>query len=193
LALPELLKVRTMLSLALLCGGCLTQPHQFPVVEVSPGIFEGPKPRSQADFDALRAKGVRTILSLEMMPWDIGPERRHAQRNGIRYRDVPILASPLEPSEKRVKAALLALHDRSLRPVFIHCLLGEDRNVFIVGLYRIYFQDWTPPAAWAEMLRSDFHDSLRLRGFTTYFWSHTRKPDWVKALRSREEEPPVGR
>jgi tyrosine-protein phosphatase SIW14 len=163
------------------------------MVEVAPGVFEGPKPRSEADFDALRVKGVRTILSLEMMPWDIGPERRHARQNGIRYRDVPILASPFEPSEKRVKEALLTLHDRSLRPIFIHCLLGEDRSVFIVGLYRIYFQDWTPQAAWAEMLRSDFHDSLRLRGFTTYFWSHTRKPDWVKALRNREGETQAGK
>jgi hypothetical protein len=192
LALAERLKVRTVLSLALLagllCGGCLTQPYQLPVVEVSPGIFEGPKPRSQADFDALRAKGVRTILSLEMMPWDIWLERRHARRNGIRYLDVPILASPLEPSGKRVKEALLLLQDRSLRPIYIHCLLGEDRNVFIIGLYRIYFEDWTPQAAWAGMLRSDFHDSLRLRGFTTYFWRHTRKPEWVKALRRQEED-----
>jgi hypothetical protein len=193
LALPEPLKVQTMLSLALLCGGCVTQPHKLPVVEVSPGIFEGPKPESQADFDALRAKGVRTILSLEMMPWDIWQERRHARRSGIQYLDVPILASPLKPGEKEVKEALQTLHDRSLRPIFIHCLLGEDRNVFIVGLYRIYFQDWTPQAAWAKMLRSGFHDSPRLRGFTTYFWSHTRKPDWVKALSSREGELQVGR
>ena len=39
--------------------------------------------------------------------------------------------------------------------------------------------DWTPEAAWAEMLRSGFHVRPTLRGFETYFWRHTRKPDWV--------------
>jgi len=110
------LRAGGLLSLALLSGllggGCVTKPHTFPVVEVSPGIFAGAKPSSQSDFDALRAKGVRTILSLEMMPWDIWLERKHARRNDMQYRDVTILASPLEPSEKRVKQALVLLHDR---------------------------------------------------------------------------------
>ncbi len=58
--------------------------------------------------------------------------------------------------------------------------LGEDRTAFILGLYRIYFQDWTPEAAWEEMLRSDFHAAFRLRGLSSYFWRHTEKPEWVK-------------
>ena len=123
---------------------------------------------------------MRTILSLEWLPWDVWPERRHARRNAIEYRDVPILASPLEPSEKHVKEALLTLNDACLRPIFLHCLLGKDRTTFIIGLYRVYFQDWTPQAAWAEMLRSGFHRAWRLRGFETYFWHHTQKPDWAR-------------
>lgn len=178
------MSARTILGVALLAGlllaGCATEPRPFPLVEVSPGIFEGGKPRSQSDFDALRDHGVRTILSLEMLPWDVWPERRHARRNAIEYRDVPILASPLEPSEKRVKEALLTLNDACLRPIYLHCLLGEDRTTFIIGLYRVYFQDWTPQAAWAEMLRSGFHRAWRLRGFETYFWHHTQKPDWAR-------------
>jgi hypothetical protein len=162
-----------------LCAGCASDPKRFPVTEVSPGIFEGYKPRTRADFQALKAHGVRTILSLQQLPWDTWPEARHARENGLQYRDVPILASPLAPNEQRVKQALLDLDDRSLRPIFVHCLLGKDRNTFLIGLYRIYFQDWTPDAAWAEMLRSGFHVRLTLRGFETYFWSHTRKPDWV--------------
>ena len=133
-------------SWALVCAGCASEPKQFPVIEVSPGIFEGYKPRTRADFQALKASGVRTILSLQQMPWDVWPEARQARENGLEYRDVPILASPLPPNEKRVKQALLVLDDRSLRPIFVHCLLGKDRNTFIIGLYRVYFQDWTPDA-----------------------------------------------
>jgi hypothetical protein len=172
------------LALTLLSAGCASLSKPFSVREVSPGIFAGPRPGTQADFDALRAHGVRTILSFEQLLWHIYPERRHARENGLAYVNVPIMASPLQPREKRVKEALLALSDSSLRPVFIHCFLGEDRNSFIVGLYRIYYQDWTPEAAWEEMLQSGFHVRLTLRGFETYFWSHTRKPDWVVNPRS---------
>jgi protein-tyrosine phosphatase len=172
------------LALTLLSAGCASLSEPFSVREVSPGIFAGPRPRTQADFDALRSYGVRTILSFEQLPWHNSPERRHAREKGFAYVNVPIMASPLQPCEKRVKAALLALSDSSLRPVFIHCFLGEDRSTFIVGLYRIYFQDWTPEAAWKEMLQSGFHVRLTLRGFETYFWSHTWKPDWVVKPRS---------
>ncbi len=172
-----------VLALSLLGTGCVTSSKPFALSQVSPGIFEGYKPRTQAHFDALRAHGVRTILSLEEMPWDIGPERKQAEENQFLYRDVPILASPLPPREDRVKAALLALHDPSLRPIFVHCLLGEDRATFIIGLYRIYFQDWTPQDAWNEMLRSGFHVRWSLQGFSDYFWRHTRKPNWVVSLR----------
>ena len=189
------MKTRTIHRLALLAGllagGCATDSKPFPIVEVTPGVFEGRKPTTQAHFDALRANKVRTILSLEQLPWDIWTERKQAQRNGILYRDVPILASPLPPREKRVKEALLLLNDSSLRPVFIHCLLGKDRSTFIIGLYRVYFQDWTPQDAWAEMLRSGFHVRWTLRGFETYFWRHTQKPDWVTAHHSGAGVPPV--
>jgi hypothetical protein len=180
-----------MLLTGVLGPGCVTAPKRFPIVEVSPGIFVGHKPWTQAQFEALRARGIRTILSLEELPWDIYPERRQARRNGIGYRDVPILASPLPPREKRVKQALLILNDPSLRPIFVHCLLGEDRNTFIIGLYRIYFQDRSPQAAWQEMLHSGFHVSWRLRGFTTYFWRHSQKPEWAKhSAQAVEGKPP---
>lgn len=172
----------------LLCAGCATTHHSFPLTEVSPGIFEGYKPWKQADFETLRAHGIRTILSLEQMPWDIWFEQQQTRRNGIEYRDVPILASPLEPREKQVKQALLLLGEPALRPVFVHCFLGKDRTTFIIGLYRVYYQHWTPQAAWSEMLRSGFHSSLRLWGFSAYFWHHTQRPDWVTTRQTASTE-----
>ncbi len=168
----------------LFCGGCATGAQHLAVHEISPGISTGKKPWTQADFDALRAHHIRTILSLENMPWDVWPECWQARRNGIKYRDVPILAAPLPPSEKRVKQALLLLNDPSLRPIFVHCFLGEDRSTFIMGLYRVYFQGWTPQAAWKEMLDSDFHAVFRLRGLSSYYWRHTAEPEWAKPARS---------
>jgi hypothetical protein len=142
----------------------------------------GCKPKTQQDFHGLREQGIRTILSLETWYMHIEPERRLARQNGIGYTNVTIWATPLEPSEQQVKKALLVLRDRSLQPIFVHCFRGEDRNNFIIALYRIYYEDWTPEAAWRELLRSGFHTRRSLRGFTTYYWSHTRKPDWVQPM-----------
>jgi hypothetical protein len=168
------------LAFGVMClgGGCTTAPKCRPVT-VSGEIFAGCRPRTQADFDGLRREGVRTILSLEALPWHIWPERRRAREIGLIYRNVPIMASPLEPSEQQVKRALLTLTDQALHPIFLHCFLGEDRAVFIIGLYRIYYEHWTPEAAWQEMLRSGFHPRRTLRGFVTYFWNHTKTPDWA--------------
>ncbi len=175
-------------AFALLVGalgsGCASS-RPFIIHEVSPGIFEGRKPTSDADFEALRARGVRTILSLETLPWDIWPERREARKLGLGFRNVPILASPLPPSDKRVKEGLLVLSRRSLQPVFIHCYLGRDRDTFLIALYRVYFEDWTPADAWEETLRSGFRVRATLWGFTTYYWHHCQKPEWVLRARAR--------
>ena len=163
---------------ALLASGCVS-PSRFRLRELSPGIYEGCKPTTAAQFEQLRARGIRAILSVQVFTWDIGAEGRQARNHGLIYRNVPILASPLPPSEKQVKQALLLLHDPSLRPIYLHCLLGEDRTTFLLGLYRIYFEDWSPEAAWQEMIRDGFHVRWSLRGFETYFWNHTRKPQWA--------------
>ena len=165
--------------LALLSAGCVSK-QRFRLREVSPGLFEGCKPTTPAQFEALRARGMRTILSVQMFSWDILPEARQTRSYGMLYLNVPILASPFPPPEEKVKEALLLLSDPSLRPIYFHCLMGEDRTAMLLGLYRVYYENWTPEAAWQEMIQNGFHVRWSLRGFETYFWSHTQKPDWVK-------------
>jgi len=169
-----------------LCAGCAA-PHKFPFREVSPGVYEGFAPKSKKDYEVLREHGIRTILSLRALRWHIPHDRWKAHRNGFDFVNRPIPATPFEPSEESVKVALIALHDPALHPVYIHCLLGRDRTTMVVALYRIYFEDWTPEAAWKEMLHCGFKQHWTLRGFETYFWSHTQKPDWVYQVRADEQ------
>jgi protein-tyrosine phosphatase len=169
-------------------SGCANRSKPFTLVPVSPGIYVGYKPRTQAQFDTLRTNGIQTILSIETLPWDVWPERHRAQRAGIAFRNVPIFASPLEPNPKRVKQAILTLHDSSLHPVYFHCLLGRDRCAMIIALYRVYYEDWTPESAWDEMLRSGFKRGWGLYGFETYFWRACKsKPKWVTRTAQRQK------
>lgn len=172
--------------LVLVSGGCATNP--FPVREAAPGIFTGQKPWRKAQFEALRAHGVRTILNLEDMPWDIWPEQWQARCYGLEHRSVPIIAAPWRPGEKSVRKALLVLDDPSLRPIYVHCYLGKDRSTFLIALYHIYFEGWTAESAWDEMLSSGFHERFDLRGLSSYFWRHKDPPGWAKSSEGREKQ-----
>ena len=161
----------------LLLTGCSTT--QCRPVRVAPGIYEGGLPTTQRDFEILQGCGIHTILSLETLYYHVAPERQLVERHGMLFRNVPICPSIVPPSERQVKKALLLLHDPTLQPVFVHCLIGDDRTTFLTGLYRVYYQDWTPEEAWNEMLHSGFHARWWLLGLESYFWHHTRKPAWA--------------
>ena len=168
------------LGVGLISSGCVIPPKHFLVHEASPGILIGTQPTKDADLDILHARGVRTVLSLQCLPWNVRASERLARAQGMNFRHVYIPAWPLEPSERRVKQAVLILKDKSLQPIFVHCYLGHDRAALMVGLYRIYYENWTPDDAWAEALRNGFKTRWALRGLRTYFWRHCQKPDWAR-------------
>lgn len=152
--------------------GCSGQ-RPFEPTPVAPGLLVGRQPRGSADYEVLRAQGVRTILSLQVLPWDVAYGRSHAQTFGIAYRNVPVPASPLQPDPRNIQEGLSLMGDPELRPVYMHCNLGRDRVALMVGLYRVQ-HGWTPEAAWEEMLRTGFKVSWWLSGLRRYFWNHAR-------------------
>jgi protein tyrosine phosphatase (PTP) superfamily phosphohydrolase (DUF442 family) len=162
------------------CSGC-AGPKNFRVTEVSPGIFVGAEPRKKTDFKVLQQHNVHTVLSLECLPWTIARERERVKKRGMEFRHVFIPASPVEPEERRVKQALLILHDSSQRPIYVHCYLGHDRAALIVALYRIYYEGWAVDDAWAGARHAGLKIAWPLRGLKDYFWEHTQTPEWAKA------------
>jgi protein tyrosine phosphatase (PTP) superfamily phosphohydrolase (DUF442 family) len=181
-------KVAAGIILAGVLGTGCVSPSNCSPREITPGIFQGSKPITAADYARLHQQGIRTILSLETMTCHIEPERKLARENGLGFRNVPILPSPLEPNERRVREALATLNDRSFYPIFVHCYTGVDRTTFITGLYRVYYLGWTPEAAWEDMLHVGFHPRWWLVGFKTLFWEHTKPSTWAKAPPSTSHE-----
>jgi protein-tyrosine phosphatase len=170
-----------VLFLVLLCCGCSTAHSSLQITEIAPGVFDGPKPRSQSDFQALREKGIRTIVSLQTLTGDIEPERKRAAKNGFEYVNVPILASPFGPREEKVRQLFEAIAAPSARPVYVHCLLGRDRTGVLMALYRVYYENVSPKDAWEEMIhRGGFRSRWALIGFRVYYWNHCDRPDWVR-------------
>lgn len=161
---------------AILGAGCVSASKPFKIRTVVPGIYEGSRPRSHADYEALRARGIRTVLSMEAMPWNVYPEGRAARKAGFKYFNVPVPASPFPPAERRVNEVLRMLTERSLQPIYFHCYLGRDRDALITALYRVQVERWPPEEAWQEMLHSGFKRWWILRGLRVYFWRHCRDP-----------------
>jgi Tyrosine phosphatase family len=166
---------------ALFLSGCVIPPKHFSIHQVTAGIFIGTEPTSQRDFAILKSNGVRTVVSLQCLPWNIRRDAEFARANSMRFQHIPLPAWPFQPSERRVKQAVLVLADKSLQPIFAHCYLGHDRAALVVGLYRIYYENWTPDDAWAEALQNGFKIRWALSGLRNYFWRHCQKPDWARS------------
>jgi protein-tyrosine phosphatase len=167
---------------SLCLSGCTTA-RPLNITEIAPGVFDGRKPRSKADFDTLTAKGIRTIVSLQTMTWDVAPERKLAAQHGIGFTNIPIGASLFGPSQRKVQQLFQVANAASLQPVYIHCLLGRDRTGALMALYRVYYQNADPKVAWEEMIRhGGFRSRWALIGFRIFYLRHCEKPAW--AMRS---------
>jgi protein tyrosine/serine phosphatase len=140
--------------------------------QVSPGIYRGAQPEEQADYDRLKAVGVKTILNLRFFSWDIADEQQLAKEMGFAFFSVPTQASPIPPSVGTINRALEILANPSLRPVFIHCAHGRDRTGLVVALYRIYYEGWKSADAYAEWQSFGYEESFLMAGLEQYFREH---------------------
>ena len=64
------------------------------------------------------------------------------------------------PKDPQVNAALAAMNETSLRPLFVHCQHGQDRTGLVMGLYRVESEHWQAGHAYEEMKTLGFHPSL---------------------------------
>ena len=90
------------------------------VHQVGPAFFTGGSPRGDADFESLRAAGIRTVISVD----GAKPEVERARVRGIRYVHLPIGYDGVDSSV----AVRLARAIRDLPgPIYLHCHHGRHR------------------------------------------------------------------
>lgn len=130
-------------------------------LEVEPGVFRGGQPGPE-DWAFLKAKGVRTVVKL-----DLPSEGSDAGAEELGMAVIDASGPPADlgtmmesPDLERIRRAVTALGDPKLRPIFVHCLHGQDRTGLVVGLYRVLYGHFTKEKAYREMRANGFHRVL---------------------------------
>ena len=126
--------------------------------EVERDIYRGARPDANG-MAALVQLGVKTDLNLEDDSAAVAAESDIAQILGIQMISKP-MSGFWAPSDKVVDEALAIVSNPANYPLFIHCLHGQDRTGLIVGLYRVFFEQWKAKTAYKEMKKNGFHPIL---------------------------------
>ena len=142
----------------------ITEFHQ-----VTDNIYRGAL-QGSAGLEALSKMGIKTDLNLNNDEAQNDEEEAAAAAVGIRYIARP-MSGFFAPRDSEVDEILSILADKSNYPIYVHCLHGQDRTGLIVGLFRVFNQNWAPTAAYDEMLQYNFHTSLFL--LNSYFKNRT--------------------
>lgn len=121
---------------------------QIPGIEntfqLGPQLFSGGDPRGAEDFAAIRALGIRTIVSVD----GSSPDVASARAAGLRYVHLPIGYDgvPTEQAMRILKAV------KSLPgPVYVHCHHGKHRGPAAAAICGVASQGWTTDQAVAWM------------------------------------------
>jgi len=115
--------------------------------QVTPGLFRGGQP-TPAGFGFLKWRGIRTVINLR----EEHDERELVEKLGMKYVNIPMDAWDTVP-DRAMMQFLSIVNDPASQPVFVHCRRGADRTGFMIGLYRIARQGWTPQQAYREARR----------------------------------------
>jgi protein tyrosine phosphatase (PTP) superfamily phosphohydrolase (DUF442 family) len=117
--------------------------------KVCEGLFRGGQP-TDAGYEALRRKGVRTIVSLRTL----GDRSDDLQEAG--FRTFHISFKTVHPETEDVLEFLSIATNPDNRPLFVHCRRGADRTGMMIAVYRMVVQGWSRANAVREMNRMGF-------------------------------------
>lgn len=175
--------MKTLLLVLALVAGCHVMPAPEGALEAdglprlyqfAPGMFRGPQP-TRDQFAALaRIHGIVTDVKLNTaLPFDGGHD---ALADGMDIYHHPW--APLGPVTHEQVVELMADLETAPRPLYIHCLHGEDRTGLAVGLYRVRHGAF-PAAAFGEMRAFGFHDGdINTPGLPLLVESFERETNW---------------
>lgn len=140
------------------------------LMQIDQTVFRGVQPQTDADYAAIKATGINTILNLR---WDksVAQSKIDAESRGFKFLNVPINAVK-GPTDAEIAQVWTILNDPSNGKILFHCTLGRDRTGLISALYRVKVQGWKPADAYKEWTGFGFSNSF-LKALDGYFKSAT--------------------
>jgi protein tyrosine phosphatase (PTP) superfamily phosphohydrolase (DUF442 family) len=117
------------------------------VGRVAPGLYRGGTPTTLG-FDTLKAKGVKTVVSLRH--YHFQEESLRCRERGIDFIHLPVPSSQT-PRDQDVTRFLEIVTDPARQPVYFHCWRGKDRTGVFCASYRMAVSGWSKEDAIQEM------------------------------------------
>lgn len=140
--------------------------------KVDEAVFKGSIPKTKADFEFLRAQGIKYILDLQLLPSLRHSEEKKARRYGITLLHVRLNASPIQPSEEHIEEVMAVLRNKDYHPIYFHCAYGRDRTGLVAALYKMYFLGMSQQDALRYLDESGYKDSWVRGGLKRYLEEH---------------------
>lgn len=130
--------------------------------EIGQGVYRGGQP-SPDGWDELQKLKIKTVVRLDLE--SEGGNDEQVKKPGMTVVDASGPPSKYSeryeaPAPERIRLAVETLANESNRPVYVHCLHGQDRTGLIVGIYRVLYDHYTKEQAYKEMLDNGFHPNL---------------------------------
>lgn len=143
-------------SLLILFGSCAhvrhsqtaDAPGETRISKVCEGIYRGPR---LDDLSELRRLKIRTILNLENNEGAIVKESALCRTLGIEVVNIR-MSDISRPKPEDLIKAVKVMEDPLHKPVYVHCLHGQDRTGLVVAAYKIMHEGWSVARAYREAI-----------------------------------------
>ncbi len=137
-------------------------------------FFRGAQPKTEADYKALAALGIKTIIDLTDDPKEY--EKPLVESLGMKYVHIPMIAKKY-PTPAATEAFLKTVNDPSTGKFYLHCAGGRHRTGAMGAVYRYEFYNWDFDKVYQEMKQYDFYTS----------WGHGAFKDFVKDYHAKKQ------
>ena len=130
-------------------------------------FFRGAQPKTEEDYKALAALGIKTIIDLTDDPKEY--EKPLAESLGMKYVHIPMIAKKY-PTAQATETFLKTVNNPETGKFYVHCAGGRHRTGAMGAVYRYEMYNWNFDQVYKEMKQYDFYTS----------WGHGAFKDFVK-------------
>ena len=137
-------------------------------------FFRGGQPKTEEDYKALAALGIKTVIDLTDDPKEY--EKPLVESLGMKYIHIPMIAKKY-PTPAATEAFLKTIKDPETGKFFVHCAGGRHRTGAMGAVYRYENYNWDFDQVYKEMKQYDFYTS----------WGHGAFKDFVKDYHAKKQ------